>query len=100
LLRDLVGDPQQKAIVDFVGLSLAMGRAVYAPPGVPDGRLAALRTALIETVNDPAYIAAAKRLSLDTDTWQRGEAVEKLVNNAFALPPTLVERAKAAIDLP
>jgi tripartite-type tricarboxylate transporter receptor subunit TctC len=100
LFRDLVKDPQQRSIVDFVGLSLAMGRSVYAPPGVPTDRLAALRKALVETVNDPDYIAAAKRLSLDTATWQPGAAVEKLVNDAFSLPPALVEKAKAAIDLP
>jgi tripartite-type tricarboxylate transporter receptor subunit TctC len=100
LLRDLVSDPQQKAIVDFVGLSLAIGRAVYAPPRVPDERLAALRSALVATVKDPAYIAAAKRLSLDTDTWQPGPAVEQVINDAFSLPPALVEKAKAAIDLP
>src|SRR5215213_6161555 len=76
LFRDLVSDPEQKAIVDFVGLSLTMGRSVYAPPGVPADRVAALRTALVETVRDPAYIAAAKRLALDTDTMQTGEAVE------------------------
>src|SRR6201999_3451182 len=34
LFRDLVSG-EQKEIVDFVGLSLAMGRSVYAPPGIP-----------------------------------------------------------------
>jgi tripartite-type tricarboxylate transporter receptor subunit TctC len=50
LLRDLVRDGEERAIVDFVGLSLAMGRAVYAPPGTPADRVAALRAALIATV--------------------------------------------------
>jgi len=100
LFRDLVSDPEQKAIVDFVGLSLTMGRSVYAPPGVPADRIAALRTALVETVRDPAYIAAAKRQALDTDTMQTGEVIEKVVNEAFSLPPQLIDKAKAAIDLP
>jgi tripartite-type tricarboxylate transporter receptor subunit TctC len=99
LLRDLV-QGEERAIVDFVGLSLAMGRSVFAPPGVPAERVAALRTALIETVKDPAYIADAKRLSLDTATWQTGEAVERVVKDAFSLPPALVQKAKAAMDLP
>ena len=100
LFRDLVSDPEQKAIVDFVGLSLAMGRSVYAPPGVPADRIAALRTALIDTVKDPAYIAAAQRLALDTATWQPGEVIAKVVNEAFSLPPDLIDKAKAAMDLP
>jgi tripartite-type tricarboxylate transporter receptor subunit TctC len=100
LLRDLVRDGEQRAIVDFVGLSLAMGRSVFAPPGVPADRVAALRTALIETVKDPAYIADAKRLALDSTTWQTGEAVERVVNEAFSLSPALIQKAKAAMDLP
>jgi tripartite-type tricarboxylate transporter receptor subunit TctC len=100
LFRDLVDDPEQKSIVDFVGLSLTMGRAVYAPPGVPADRIAALRRALIDTVKDPEYIAAAKRFSLDTDTWQSGEVIDKVVNEAFSLPPALIEKAKAAMDMP
>jgi tripartite-type tricarboxylate transporter receptor subunit TctC len=99
LFRDLVSGEQQ-AIVDFVGVSLAMGRAVYAPPGIPKDRLEALRAAFVATMKDPAYIAQAKKLKLDTDTWQTGEAVERIVNDAFSLSPALIQKAKAAIDLP
>jgi tripartite-type tricarboxylate transporter receptor subunit TctC len=100
LLRDLVNDPEKKAIIDFVGLSLAMGRSVYAPPGTPPDRVAALRKAFIETMQDPAYIADAKKRSLDTTTWQPGEVVQQMIDQAFSLPPSLVEKAKAAMDLP
>jgi tripartite-type tricarboxylate transporter receptor subunit TctC len=100
LMRDLVKDGEDRAIVDFVGLSLAMGRAVYAPPGTPADRITALRAALIATVQDPAYIADAKRLALDTTTWQTGKAIQHVVNEAFSLSPSLVQKAKAAMDLP
>jgi tripartite-type tricarboxylate transporter receptor subunit TctC len=99
LFRDLVSG-EQRAIVDFVGVSLAMGRAVYAPPGVPKDRIEALRIAFLATMKDPAYIAQAKKLKLDTTTWQTGETVERIVNDAFSLSPTLIQKAKAAIDLP
>jgi len=99
LFRDLVSG-EQRQIVDFIGVSLAMGRAVYAPPGIPKDRLEALRTAFLATMKDPAYIAQARKLKLDADTWQTGEAVERIVNDAFSLPPALIQKAKAAIDLP
>ncbi len=99
LFRDLVSG-EQRAIVDFVGVSLAMGRTVYAPPGVPKDRIEALRTAFLATMKDPAYIAQAKKLKLDATTWQTGEAVERIVNDAFSLSPALIQKAKAAIDLP
>lgn len=100
LLRDLVKDEDDRAIVDFVGLSLALGRSVYAPPGTPADRVAALRNALLETVKDPAYIADAERLNLDTKTWQSGEMIEKTVKEAFTLSPSLIKKAKVAMDLP
>jgi hypothetical protein len=100
LLRDLVKEGEQRSIVDFVGLSLTMGRSVYAPPGTPADRVAALRDALVATVKDPAYIAEAKKLALDTDTWQTGEAIDKVVKDAFSLTPELIGKAKAAMDLP
>jgi tripartite-type tricarboxylate transporter receptor subunit TctC len=99
LFRDLVSGEQQ-TIVDFIGVSLAMGRAVYAPPGIPKDRLEALRAAFLNTMKDPAYIAQAKKLKLDTETWQTGDAVERIVNEAFSLSPALIQKAKAAIDLP
>jgi tripartite-type tricarboxylate transporter receptor subunit TctC len=99
LFRDLVSG-EQRTIVDFVGVSLAMGRAVYAPPGIPQDRLEALRTAFVATMKDPAYIAQAKKLTLDAETWQTGDDVERIVNEAFSLSPALIQKAKAAIDLP
>jgi len=100
LFRDLVADREERAIVDFIGVSLAMGRAVYAPPDLPKDRLEALRAAFLATMKDPAYVAQARKLKLDTDTWQTGEAVERIVNAAFSLSPALIQKAKAAIDLP
>jgi len=99
LFRDLVSG-EERQIVDFVGVSLAMGRAVYAPPGIPKDRLEALRAAFVATMKDPAYIAQARKLKLDADTWQTGEAVEQIVNEAFSVTPALIQKAKAAMDLP
>jgi len=100
LLRDLVSTAKQRAIVDLVGLSLAMGRSVYAPPGVPTDRLSALRRAFPKTMKDPAYLEQIKRSNLDSSTRQTGEVVAQLVHSAFASPPNLIAKAKLAMDLP
>jgi len=100
LFRDLVAEGEPRQIVDFIGANLAMGRAVYAPPGIPKDRLEALRTAFVATMKDPAYIAQARKLMLDVDTWQTGEVVGRIVNEAFSLSPALIQKAKAAMDLP
>ena len=36
----------------------------------------------------------------DSATWQGGEMIEKELNDAYALPSSLVEKSKAAMDLP
>ena len=77
-----------------------MGRSVYAPPGVPTDRLAALRRAFAQTMKDPAYLEQIKRSNLDSSTWQTGEVVAQLVHSAFASPPNLIAKAKLAMDLP
>ena len=100
LLREVVAPGEPRAIVDFIGLSLALGRAVYAPPDVPTERVSTLRQAFLATMKDPAYIADAKQLALDVTTWQSGEAIERVVREAFSLPPDVITKAKAAIDLP
>ena len=66
----------------------------------PKDRLEALRAAFLDTMKDPAYIAQAKKLKLDTETWQTGDAVERIVSEALSLSPALIQKAKAAIDLP
>ena len=100
LLRDLVQPGEQRAVVDFVGLSLAIGRAVYAPPNTPRDRVAALRTAFSETMNDAEYVSEARQIRLDTTTWQTGEQVTRIVNDALSLPQAFVQKAKAFIELP
>jgi tripartite-type tricarboxylate transporter receptor subunit TctC len=77
-----------------------MGRALYLPPGTPPDRVAALSRAFEDTMTDPAYIRQAKDRQLDAETWQRGPAIAALVDHAFALPPALRAKAKAAIDMP
>ncbi len=52
-------------------------------------------TAFVATMRDEAYIAAMKRLKLDTTSWQTGDAVEKLVVEAFSLSPELLQKAKS-----
>jgi hypothetical protein len=51
-------------------------------------------------VKDPAYIAQIAKLRLDSNTSQTGEAVERIINEAFSVTPDLIQKAKAAIDLP
>lgn len=61
----LSAQPQYKPVIDLLDVGQLMGRSVYAPPGLPAERLAALRKAFDETMNDPGYIAQMKRAGFD-----------------------------------
>ena len=56
------------------------------PPGTPKARLDVLRTALKETLEDPAFKADAKKSNLIVASVS-GEEIEKLVNETLSISP-------------
>ena len=60
LLRELARTPQERQVLDFMSLAVAIGRPIATTPGVPAERVAALRKAFDETLRDPAFIADAR----------------------------------------
>ncbi len=86
-------DERTKQILEALLSYQDMERPVLAPPGVPAERLAALKRAFHEAMNDPAFIAEAKRVRLDIFELS-GEKVAKIVDDAYALPPDVLKAAK------
>ena len=56
------------------------------PPGTPQARLEILRTAVKETLQDPAFKADAKKSNLIVASVS-GEEIEKLVNQTLSISP-------------
>lgn len=61
-------------------------RPLAMPPETPKERLQILRTALKQTMEDPAFLAEVKKSQLDVH-YTSGEAVEKSVEEILAIPP-------------
>lgn len=57
------------------------------PPGTPKARVDILRTALQETLQDPAFKADAKKSNLIVSSLS-GEEISKLVNETLSISPT------------
>jgi tripartite-type tricarboxylate transporter receptor subunit TctC len=94
LLTELAGtDPQNLAVTTFVSKALMLTRTVVAPPGVSDARVAILRKALAEVVNDKEFLAEADKLLLDVN-FRSGAEVQGLVADILASPKDVVERMK------
>jgi tripartite-type tricarboxylate transporter receptor subunit TctC len=94
MLQELLQDEEAKQIVAVVSLPTAIGYAHWVAPGVPTERLQALRAAYAATLNDPAFLEEAKKLSMLVRPLS-GEELVDLVKRAAATPkPVLDKTAK------
>jgi tripartite-type tricarboxylate transporter receptor subunit TctC len=87
---------EQRQILELLYAQLVFGRPYVVPPGTPEDRVAAMRKALIDTLNDPALQEDAKRERLDVDPTS-GEEVQALIAQVFATPAPIVEKLKQAM---
>jgi tripartite-type tricarboxylate transporter receptor subunit TctC len=69
-----------------------LGRPFTAPPGIPVERLAILRKAFAEMFVDPEFVADCARQGLEADAPATGEQLQKIVTDAYAAPPAIIER--------
>ena len=77
--------PTGKSLIKLVNAIDIIGRLTAAPPGMPAGRLEALREAYKKALTDPDLIKDAKKSSLDLDP-AYGEDVQKLVAASINQP--------------
>lgn len=96
MVLDMVKNPADRDMLEFMVLQQEVGRPIIAPPGLPADRLAALRKAFDATVHDPAFLAEAKRLKLEIDPVDADEAL-RLVKRAYAMPKDVIARAKTLL---
>ena len=96
LITDLATNPEQLQIMKLVLGGLAMARPYTAPPGIPEDRAAALRTAFDETMKDPAFLAEAEKLDLEISPVSSA-AIEALLAELYATPQDVVKQAIAAV---
>lgn len=76
-------------------VSAEVGRAVMAPPGIPEARVAALRAAFDSMLKDIEFLADAARASLEING-ATGAELQKMIERAAAIPPAAIARARAA----
>jgi len=95
LIMDLVKTDEQRAALRLVFARQVMGRPFLAPPGMPKERVALLRKAFMETMQDPKLLAEAQKLNLEI-TPVSGEKVQELVAEVYRTPPEIVRKAVEA----
>lgn len=92
---DYAETKEARDALDFLVGTLVLGRPVFAPPGIPADREAALRAAFDATLKDPEFLAEAARLNLEISPASGAELAERVVR-LYRTPAAVVERAQNA----
>ena len=95
LIMDMVKTEEQRGALRLVFARQVMGRPFLAPPNVPKERVALLRKAFMQTMQDKAFLAEAQKLNLEI-TPVSGEKVQELVAEVYRTPPEIVRKAVEA----
>ena len=89
---DLLKSDDDKALLSAASAPLGLGRPFAAPPGVPADRIAALRTALMQTFADPAFLSDCEKARLECSDAKSGQTIADLIAQAYAIPPAIKKR--------
>jgi tripartite-type tricarboxylate transporter receptor subunit TctC len=98
-LSDLVTEPADRALVDFIEIGSRLGWPLFAPPEVPEDRVEALRTAFAQLAADPVFkedFESTVQAQLDPRT---GAELAAVVERALDTPADTLDAAKAILGL-
>jgi hypothetical protein len=91
---DLLHNPDDKLLMQAALAPMALGRPMIMPPGVAPDRVESLRQALADTLQDPAFLAAASKLGPIVNASKTGEQLQQVIDNAYASPSRIVDRLR------
>jgi tripartite-type tricarboxylate transporter receptor subunit TctC len=91
---DLAKTEEDKRLMAFYVSSEQIGRAFLAPPETPAGRVAVLRQAYDETMQDPQLLAEIDQSHSEFNPLS-GAKLQRLVAATADVPPTLIARIRS-----
>ena len=97
LATDFALDEEKRQILHLWLAPNEVARPFAIPPGVPAERVAVMRHAFMEMLQDPMFLADARKAGISVDP-KDGDTIEKLARELRALPAATVKAAKAAGD--
>jgi tripartite-type tricarboxylate transporter receptor subunit TctC len=92
--RELAGDSDARALIEFAELPFFMALPFAAPPGLPPDRAKALQTAFMATCRDKAFVEEAETLGIDMSPID-GAAILTLLARTAATPSDVIARYNA-----
>lgn len=92
LITELADNDTERAQVKLVFSRQTMGRPLVAPQELPGARVAALRAAFDATMEDPEFLAYARKAKMEVEPVS-GTKVQELVASVLATPKDVVMKA-------
>jgi len=96
MMAELGLDARATAALKVFAAGNAMGRSIFATPGIPAERVAALRKAFMDTMNDPELVAFTRERNIDLGPALDGAALERIVMETLSVPPETAAEVKKA----
>lgn len=96
-LGELVTNPDDRAVVSLLEISQYVGRSIFAPPGIPAERAAALRKAFEDTMRDAAFIAKVHASGLDLNP-RSAEETQQAISRTMTNREAVVARLKSEVQ--
>jgi tripartite-type tricarboxylate transporter receptor subunit TctC len=91
---DFAKTPEDREALALIFAAQLPGRPYLAPPNLPPDRLKALQDAFMATMNDPAFLAQAKKRDLEIQAMS-GSDVKAFIAKVYATPKPIVDRVNA-----
>jgi tripartite-type tricarboxylate transporter receptor subunit TctC len=97
LLIDLAKTDEARSILKLFSTDVVIGRPFVTSPGVPAERVAMLRKAFDETMQDLAFLKDAATAGLDVGPVD-GAKIQTIVSDLVRTPDDIVAKAKLAME--
>jgi tripartite-type tricarboxylate transporter receptor subunit TctC len=97
LMTDYARTDVDRGLIKLMSSGMAIGRPLYAPPGVPPARVAALRKAFDDIMKDPEFLAEAKKTNADIRPMP-GSELQVLATEVVRTPPEIVAKLQALLQ--
>ncbi|MBI2986501.1 MAG: hypothetical protein HYY45_07020 [Deltaproteobacteria bacterium] len=92
-ILELFPKERVQQLMDFASVGELISGVYVAPPKTPEDNLKVLREGFLNTLNDPDFLADAKRLNLEINP-MGAKQVEAIVKRALKVSPELVDWVK------
>lgn len=95
LTVDFAKSPEDRQVLELIYTQSSAGRPFVTAGDNPPARKATLREAFAKSMRDPKLLEEGARMHLELFPLT-GEELESVINRAYAAPPEVKERARAA----